>query len=195
MADDTSSDRFDGTDRQWARWMAAAQAGDRASYEALLRACIPLIKTVARQQGVAPDSIDDVVQETLITIHRARQTYDPGRSFVAWLRTIAQRRAIDGLRSRSRRRSVETFAPMAYESHADSAANPAELAEQASRTAVAIEAVAALPAGQREAVEHLGLRGQSLTEAAAATGRSTGALKVNFHRALKTLRTRFGGMD
>ena len=195
MAEGKSSDRVDDTDRQWSRWMAAAQAGDRPAYEALLRACIPLIKTVARQQGVAPDGIDDVVQETLITIHRARQTYDPSRSFVAWLRTIAQRRAIDGLRSRSRRHGMETSAPLAYENHADSAANPAEIAEQTSRTAIVSSAVATLPAGQRQAVEHLGLRGQTLTEAAAATGRSTGALKVNFHRALKTLRSRFGATD
>ena len=99
-------------DARWGQWMAAAQAGDRASYDALLRACIPLIRAVARQQGVAPDGVDDVVQETLITIHRARQTYDPSRSFTAWLRTIAQRRAIDGLRSRGRRRAMETFAPV-----------------------------------------------------------------------------------
>ena len=54
-------------------------------------------------------------------------------------------------------------------------------------------AIAELPERQREAVEHLALAEQSLAEAAAATGRSTGALKVNLHRALKTLRARFGG--
>jgi RNA polymerase sigma-70 factor (ECF subfamily) len=78
--------------------MVAAQAGDRAAYETLLRDCIPFIKRVARGQGIRPDLIDDVVQETLLTVHRARQTYDPNRSFTAWLRTIAQRRAIDVLR-------------------------------------------------------------------------------------------------
>ncbi len=40
----------------------------------------------------------------------------------------------------------------------------------------------------REAIEHLLLRERSLAEAAAATGRKTGALKVNLHRALKSLR-------
>ena len=84
------------TDQLWSAWMAAAQAGDRSAYEALLRACTPFIKRVARHQGVHPDWIDDVVQETLLAIHGARRTYDPGRSFTAWLRTIAQRRAIDG---------------------------------------------------------------------------------------------------
>jgi RNA polymerase sigma-70 factor (ECF subfamily) len=51
------------------------------------------------------------------------------------------------------------------------------------------QAVARLPPGQREAIELIGLGEQSLDEAAAATGRSKGALKVNFHRAIKALRT------
>ena len=82
--------------------MVAAQAGDRAAYETLLRDCIPIVKRVARGQGMRPDFIDDVVQETLLTVHQARQTYDPNRSFTAWLRTIAQRRVIDGLRRSGR---------------------------------------------------------------------------------------------
>jgi RNA polymerase sigma factor (sigma-70 family) len=82
--------------------MAAAQAGDRAAYETLLRDCIPFIARVARGEGIRPDLIDDVVQETLLTVHRARQTYDPNRSFTAWLRTIAQRRVINGLRRTGR---------------------------------------------------------------------------------------------
>jgi DNA-directed RNA polymerase specialized sigma24 family protein len=49
-------------------------------------------------------------------------------------------------------------------------------------------AVKNLSAEQREAVERLALMGQSLAQAAAATGRSTGSLRVNWHRALKTLR-------
>jgi RNA polymerase sigma-70 factor (ECF subfamily) len=36
------------------------------------------------------------------------------------------------------------------------------------------------------------LQERSLAEAAAATGRSAGSLKVNLHRALKSLRARVG---
>ena len=52
-------------------------------------------------------------------------------------------------------------------------------------------------AGQRQAIEELALRERTLAEAAAATGRSTGALKVNLHRALKALRGQLakGGSD
>ena len=55
------------------------------------------------------------------------------------------------------------------------------------------DAIAELPPGQREAVEQLGLKEQTLAEAAALTGRNTGALKVNLHRALKALRGRMHG--
>ena len=54
-------------------------------------------------------------------------------------------------------------------------------------------ALEGLPPKQRQAIEALSLRQLSLEEAAAETGRSKGALKVNMHRALKSLRERFGG--
>jgi DNA-directed RNA polymerase specialized sigma24 family protein len=76
-------------DHQRTAWMAAAQVGDRVAYERLLHDCIPFIKRVARGQGVPFDFIDDVVQETLLTVHQARHTYDTNRSFTAWLRTMA----------------------------------------------------------------------------------------------------------
>ena len=68
-----------------------------------------------------------------------------------------------------------------------------EAIERQDRARLVGEAVASLPAGQRQAVEHLALADRSLDEAAALTGRSKGALKVNLHRALKALRARFGG--
>ena len=175
--------------------MVAAQAGDRTVYETLLRDCIPFIKSVARRQGVRPDSIDDVVQETLLTIHRARQTYDPNRSFDAWLRTIAQRRAIDGMRRQGRNGALETYAPLAYENHPDLGHDPEQAANRVDSNARLGSAISALPASQREAVQHLAIQEQSLAEAAAATGRTTGALKVNLHRALKTLRNQLRGKD
>ena len=70
--------------------MAAAQTGDRTAYETLLRDCVPFIASLARRQGVPSDRTDDVVQEVLLTVHRARATYDPWRSFDAWLRVIVE---------------------------------------------------------------------------------------------------------
>lgn len=182
----------DSPDQRRAAWMAAAQAGDRRAYEKLLADSIPLIRATASRRGVAFDHLDDVVQETLLTVHRVRHTYDPTRSYDAWLTAIASRRAIDALRSHGRRDRRELRDEVAVDNHADEddASAASESQERARQLHVAIEA---LPPGQRQAIEQLGLRERSLREAAELTGRNAGALKVNLHRALKALRERFHG--
>jgi len=175
-------------DARRAALMAAAQAGDRIAYETLLRDCMPFITGLARRFGVPPDRTGDVVQEVLLTLHRARATYDPRRSFDAWLRVIVERRAIDLLRQVRRRGSREIHAPHAYESHADDGVDPAAGVEQAERVRQVGTALAGLPPRQREAVHHLMLDERSLDDAAAVTGRSKGSLKVNLHRAIAALR-------
>lgn len=179
-------------DRQRAAWMAAAQAGDQHAYSRLLTDSVALIRAVARRQGVAIDALDDVVQETLLTVHRVRHTFDPSRSYDAWLSAIAARRAIDAMRSYGRRDRREVHDDYAMDSHVDhdDASAGTERVQAALRLRQAIET---LPPGQREAVEQLGLKERSLAEAAEHTGRNTGALKVNLHRALKTLRDRLHG--
>jgi len=191
-ADFTVAGDSESPDQRRAAWMAAAQAGNRQAFERVLTDSIPLIRAVARRQGVSQDHLDDVVQETLITIHRVRHTYDPVRSYDAWLAAIAARRAIDALRRRGRRDSREVHDEFAMDSHTDSddASAATEGAQRAQRLR---EAIAELPPGQREAIEQLGLSEHSLSEAAELTGRKTGALKVNLHRALKALRERFNG--
>lgn len=188
----TRTDDTESPDQRRATWMAAAQAGDRRAYEKLLADSVALIRAVARRQGVRPDQLDDVVQETLLTVHRVRHTYDPTRSYDAWLGALASRRAIDSLRSHGRRDRRELHDDVALDNHpgGDDASAATESAQRAQRLR---EAIAALPPGQREAVEQLGLRERSLSEAAELTGRNTGALKVNLHRALKALRERFHG--
>lgn len=194
MSPDTAASEKELVDRRLGGLMASAQAGDRSAYDTLLHDCVSLIRAVARGRGVPPEGVDDVVQETLLAIHRARHTYDPARSFNAWLRTIADRRAIDALRRQGRHRAREIHEPVAYENHADTAQADAGAAgaELGGRLRTA---VAGLPEGQRQAVEELTLKDRSLAEAAAATGRSPGALKVNLHRALKTLRARLNGEE
>lgn len=183
------------TDRQWSEWMACAQTGDSQAYDSLLRGCLPFIAQVARGQRVPADRVDDVVQDVLMTLHRSRHTYDPSRSFTAWLRVIAQRRAIDVLRRSGRQNSREVHAPLAFEMYADPGAQTSDAWEKTGLSAQIGKAVAGLSPGQREAVERLALQGQSLQEAATATGRSKGALKVNLHRALIALRGQLGSKE
>lgn len=179
------------TDRRLTDAMAAAQGGDRAAYELVLRECVPVVRRIARAQGADANILDDVVQDVLITLHGARATFDPSRSFVAWLTAITQRRAIDILRKRSRRSMREVYAPIAAETQA-AEGDPERAASQASEARELRAAVATLPEGQREAVEALALAENSLEDASKRTGRTKSALKVNLHRAIKTLRARLG---
>jgi RNA polymerase sigma factor (sigma-70 family) len=183
-------------DGEWARLMAAAQDGDAKSYERLLREIVPFVRTVAaRRHGRRPDRLEDVVQDVLVTIHRVRHTYDPTRSFENWLATIAARRSIDALRRRSRVEAREIRDDLAYETFADAGANgeAEENLDRGLRAEGLRAAIATLPDSQREALELLKIREMSLIEAAEASGKSATALKVNVHRAIKSLRRRLKG--
>jgi RNA polymerase sigma factor (sigma-70 family) len=186
---------IDEADRKYSALMAAAQAGDRTAYEALLRGSISIIRRVAYRRRVPSDAIDDVVQETLLSVHRARHTYDPSRPFSAWLRTIAHRRAVDVMRHRNYREARELHAPVHYENHPDSSDDPEQALGRADQAARLARVADTLPSGQREAFKSVVLLEQSLDEAASATRKTAGAIKVNLHRALKTLRARLSGKD
>ena len=97
-------------DRTLSAAMAAVQAGDAEAYRRLLHDCLPVIAGMARAQGVRPEAVDDVVQDVLLTIHRARATYDPARPFLQRHRSeigkrnqragsIAEHDIADGLRA------------------------------------------------------------------------------------------------
>ena len=181
----------DGTNREdWSQLMAAAQDGDRTAYERLLRNIVPFVRAIASGHHRA-DRIEDVVQDVLLTVHRVRHTYDPARPFEAWLATITRRRSIDALRRRGRIAAIETKDDIAYETFADPGAN--KDTELTVKTSGLGAAIAALPEGQREAIELLKVRDMSLREASQVSGKSVAALKVNVHRAIKTLRERLKG--
>jgi len=167
-------------DRSWSALMIAAQAGDSAAYEELLRECVPYIKNVARRRNIAGDRTDDVVQDVLLTIHRARHTYDPSRSFTAWLRVITDRRAIDLVRRTLRQERREVHAPLAFENHADETADPARGIAHADEATTVSRVLEALPMKQREAVQYLVLEEHSLADTAALTQRSKVVLKGQF---------------
>src|SRR5579862_2849064 len=173
-------------DLQWSQLMAAAQQGDRLAYDRLLREIVPYIRAIAVRHHPTQERVEEVIQDVLLTVHRVRHTYDARRPFRHWLASIARCRSIDLLRNRYRRAVVELdegAAGFAYESYADPSAS--KLEEARANADHLGKAIAALPTLQREAVELLKLRELSLAEASRLTGRSTSALKVNVHRALK----------
>lgn len=126
---------------------------------------------------------EDVVQDALLTLHRVRQTYEPGRPVKPWLAAIVSRRAIDAMRKRGRVGARELFDEFAYETFADPQANGSG---DASRQLAGMRS--GLSAGQQEAIELVKIREMSLAEASVESGQSIASLKVNIHRAIKKMR-------
>jgi len=170
--------------------MAAAQAGDARAYEALLRECLPLLRAICRARLRDATEADDAVQDTLLTIHRARGSYDPARPFRPWLVAIAECRALDRIRSRSRRARRET--PVDAAEEIASGAPGVETVLDAQRDAAKLRsAIEALPIAQRTALGLTKIQDLSLAEASGRSGMSVSALKVATHRAMRALRRRF----
>src|SRR5712691_7241393 len=80
--------------------MRAAQDGDGGAYLRLLAEVTPLLRrAIQRQRGFLQSSdIEDIVQDTLVSLHTVRATYDPDRPFVPWLMAIARNRVVDAAR-------------------------------------------------------------------------------------------------
>lgn len=176
-------------DEHWAQLMARAQNGDSRAFERLLREIVPSLRAMVRRWHRSSDRVEDVVQDVLLTVHRAKHTYDSARPFRQWLAAIARHRAIDALR-RSRLSRVAEICSAVTDSFCQSFADrTVEGFEGAWATADHLsKAIANLPATQREAIELIKLKDMSLADAAKLTGRSVVALRVNTHRALKSLR-------
>lgn len=172
--------------------MAASQDGDKVAYRQLLTEMLPYLRRIAHRRLPTHEDAEDVVQETLVTIHAIRHTYDPSRPFRPWLVTIARRRIADRLHHLGRRNNVE--APPDRESETFFT-DDWNLAEDRIRAGELRAAIAALSPGQRRAVELTKLRELSLAEASAISGVSVTALKVGVHRAVATLRRRFVGSE
>lgn len=175
-----------GSTQHWSQLMARAQVGDRRAYESLLREVMPYIRVIAGRWLQSPDCVENVVQDVLLAVHRARHAYDSARPFRPWLAAIIRCRSIDALRKHRRWTSVQNDASsIVCENFEDRAALRFEeayaIADHLSK------AIANLSAPQREAIEFIRLREMSLAEASKLTGRSIAALKVSVHRATKAL--------
>ena len=171
-------------DVDWSILMARAQEGDRAAYHRLLQEITPYLRSLAARRHRDPGDVEDAVQDVLLTIHSIRQTYDPTRPFAPWLVAIANRRFIDRLRRQGRTRDREIPLTAEHETFYEPAANLDERPDGRELEGM----VNNLPAAQQNAVRLLKLKELSLKEAAAMSGMSITSLKVNTHRALKSLR-------
>lgn len=169
--------------------MRRAQEGDRAAYESLLLDSAGLVRERARRRGIRPDRVDDVVQEALVSVHRARHTYDPARAFLPWLHAIADHRIADAFRGQRRRREVEVGED---DPVLESVPAPAEETDPLLKDGLR-SALDALPARQRRVIEMMKMEDRSVREVSEELGISEASVKVLAHRGYKKLRERLRG--
>jgi RNA polymerase sigma-70 factor (ECF subfamily) len=165
--------------RRRARWMAAAQDGDRVAYRALLDDIGPLVRHYVGRRLRDPEDAKDVYQDVLMALHRARHTYEPSRPFEPWLfaiarRVVMRRRAERAVRD-GRERLVRVLPDVAVEGDGYAKLGLEQVLRGLSRD-------------QREALALLQIDGLSVEAAAPRAGTTTGALKVRAHRAYRALR-------
>ena len=163
-------------DATLSRLMAQSQQGDKRAYALLLEEARRWLKSYYRRR-VPPESLEDLVQETLISMHRKLASFDPARPFLPWLAAIARYRWVDHLRKLSRTEETAIDADFA-----DAPEEPAITAK------LSLERLfAQLPKAQASVIEMVKVKGFSVAEASRESGQSESLVKVNIHRGLKKL--------
>ena len=176
--------------------MQRYQEGDAAAFRELYALVAPrllgyLVK-MARDRSLA----DDLLQLTFLKVHRARAAYVRGADPVPWMYAIAHRTFIDEVRRRQRavvRTAGDDLPEVPAGLTGESADRRDEPRVDPELAREALDALAELPAQQREAVVLTKLEGKSVAEAAEIAGTSIGAMKVRAHRGYEALRKMFGG--
>jgi RNA polymerase sigma-70 factor (ECF subfamily) len=164
--------------------MLAGLNGDAAAHKALLTMLSVHLRAYFKGQlarlGKSPADAEDLLQETLISLHTRRHTYDPAQLLTPWVYAIARYRLIDYLR-RAKASAADLPVEEAPELPADDDAIAVDSRFDLQKL------MAQLAPKTRRAIQLVKLDGLSVTEAAARSGMSESAIKVSVHRGLRAL--------
>lgn len=163
--------------------IAAAQAGDRRAIDELLARYEQAIYRFGLRMCGDEDSAREVLQETMLAVFRNLPGFRGQAALSTWLYQIARSFCI------KQRRGVRPSAPLDADIPAQAPTPDMQLHAHRIGQALA-EAIAALPAEQREVLVLRDVEGLSAQEAADIVGIEVGALKSRLHRARMALRTR-----
>jgi RNA polymerase sigma-70 factor (ECF subfamily) len=175
-------------ERELAGLMRLAQQGDQQAYAELLARLTSFAQRYVRGRAMAAAWVDDVVQETLMTVHRARHTCDTNRPFAPWFYAIVSTRFIDAVRREGRIARREQGSDELPETAGETRDRRDDIDVERIRAAVA-----ALPARHRDVIEGLKYRDESVREVGRRLGMSESAVKVTAHRGYKLLKRWLGG--
>lgn len=183
----------DGEIRRLAALMRRYADDDPAAFTELHRIVAPRVRAAIRGIVDAGASVEDLLQVTMMRAHLARTRFEPpapdaGAAVLAWYCAIARNVARAWL-AESGRRMVPT-ADEAFEA-LPAAGDPEHDRIEADGREAAVDslndALAQLPAGQRELITLHKLQGMSFRDIAARLGVRETAARVRAHRAYRAL--------
>lgn len=163
--------------------MLLAQRGDRKSYETLFRSITPPLRAMIRKRINNAADAEDILQDILLSIHRASHTYDSNRPLRAWVFAIARHRLSDHWRRLYRN---DALPPLCLDDLVEEIAC-ADVTIERERSEYLGRMLDKLPEKQREIVTMMKIEGHSVEDTAKAMNMSVPAVKVSAHRAYKAL--------
>ena len=126
-----------------------AQKRDKSAFRALFVLLAPKVKAYLIRHGAPPAQAEDLAQETLLTVWRKADYFDPSKASVAaWVFTIARNLRIDTLR---RERSAMAYA-IAVREPEESPPTPEGESQAAERETRVRAAMQTLPREQLEVI-------------------------------------------
>ena len=174
----------DNTDN-FATLMRQSLAGDQAAYAVLLKETSRLLRPFLAKRLSYTNAVDDLLQEILISIHKARHTYDGNRPYKPWVYAIARFRLQDHLRTH--------YADQLHHA-ADLSDLEESLHENVTESAFSYESISKevqkLPQKQATILQMMHQEGFTAKQVADKIGMKESAVKVAAHRAYKILRNK-----
>ena len=169
--------------------MSAYRDGDTAAFRELFERYVPRLRRWVRRWVYTEHAVNDLVQQTFLQIHRARNDYREGAPLRPWVLTIARNLAYQRGRRKLRAREVpldETRGdmPVAPNGH-----GRLELDRDLGR------ALEELPEQQREVIVMHWVEGLSYAAIGRVVGASEGSVRLRAHRGYLALRRALGGSN
>jgi RNA polymerase sigma-70 factor (ECF subfamily) len=168
--------------------------GDDDAFAELYDLLAPRLLGYLTRQTRDTARAEDLVQQTLLRIHRARGRFGPGAAVVPWAMAIARRLFIDDLRRRRDDRLSRSLEDEPRAEPPDPAPTAVDLVVASELATRVRRELSKLPHAQREAFELIKEDGLSLAEAAAVLGTTVTAVKLRAHRAYQALRVALGDL-
>lgn len=174
--------------RDYSLLMIKGLAGDSRAYGELLEESERIVRSYLFKRIKNFHDIDDVIQDILLSIHKARHTYDGNRPYEPWLYAIANYRLQDYLRKHYA--DPLRFAGEITEVEAISAENITSY--DVTKTGISYEEISGevekLKGKQPQILRMLHKDGHTIKEVAEKINMNESAVKVAAHRAYKVLR-------